>query len=84
MIKKSDNKKEAEWVQNRGFFFSITERKTWHSFQGDGISSRLALVYNLMTTNIKKVSLIVNKNYFLTKTRFAINPILYKYLKITI
>ena len=82
--KKGDNKKEAEWVQNRGVFFSRTERKTWHSFQGDGVSSRLALVYNLMTTNIKKVSLIENKNYFLTKTRFVINPILYKYFKITI
>lgn len=71
-------------MQNRAVFFSRTERKSWHSFQGDGVSSRLALVYNLMTTNIKKVSEIENKNYFLTKTRFIINPVLYKYFKITI
>lgn len=82
--KKGDNKKEVEWMQNRAVFFSRTERKSWHSFQGDGVSSRLALVYNLMTTNIKKVSEIENKNYFLTKTRFVINPVLYKYFKITI
>lgn len=82
--KKGDNKKEVEWMQNRAVFFSRTERKSWHSFQGDGVSSRLALVYNLMTTNIKKVSEIENKNYFLTKTRFIINPVLYKYFKITI
>ena len=82
--KKGDNKKEVEWKQNRAVFFSRTERKTWHSFQGDGVSSRLVLVYNLMTTNIKKVSEIENSNYFLTKTRYLINPILYKYFKITI
>jgi hypothetical protein len=82
--KKGDNKKEVEWKQNRGVFFSRTERKTWHSFQGDGVSSRLVLVYNLMTSNIKKVSEIENSNYFLTKTRYAINPLLYKYFKITI
>ena len=82
--KKGDNKKEIEWKQNRAVFFSRTERKTWHSFQGDGVSSRLVLVYNLMTTNIKKVSEIENSNYFLTKTRYLINPILYKYFKITI
>jgi len=82
--KKGDNKKEVKWMQNRAVFFSRTERKSWHSFQGDGVSSRLALVYNLMTTNIKKVSEIENKNYFLTKTRFIINPVLYKYFKITI
>lgn len=70
--------------ENRGVFFSRTEKKTWHSFQGDGISSRLVLVYNLMTTNIKKVTEIENTNYFLSKTRYLINPILYKYLKINI
>ena len=81
--KKGDNKKEVEWKQNRAVFFSRAEQKTWHSFKGDGVSSRLVLVYNLMTTNIKKVSEIENKNYFLTKTRFIINPVLYKYFKIT-
>jgi hypothetical protein len=81
--KKGDNKKEVEWKQNRAVFFSRAEQKTWHSFKGDGVSSRLVLVYNLMTTNIKRVSEIENSNYFLTKTRYLINPILYKYFKIT-
>ena len=81
--KKGDNKKEVEWKQNRAVFFSRVEQKTWHSFKGDGVSSRLVLVYNLMTTNIKRVSEIENSNYFLTKTRYLINPVLYKYFKIT-
>jgi hypothetical protein len=81
--KKGDNKKEVEWKQNRAVFFSRAEQKTWHSFKGDGVSSRLVLVYNLMTTNIKRVSEIENSNYFLTKTRYLINPVLYKYFKIT-
>ena len=82
--KKGDNKKEVEWKQNRAVFFSRTEKKTWHSFQGDEISSRLVLVYNLMTTNIKKVAEIENTNYFLSKTRYLVNPILYKYFKVNI
>jgi hypothetical protein len=82
--KKGDNKNEIQWRKNRGVFFSRAEKKTWHSFQGDGISSRLVLVYNLMTTNIKKVCEIEKSNYFTTNTRFLINPVLYKYFKITI
>lgn len=82
--KKGDNKKEVEWKQNRAVFFSRTEKKTWHSFQGDEISSRLVLVYNLMTTNIKKVAEIENTNYFLSKTRYLVNPILFKYFKVNI
>ena len=82
--KRGDNKKEVEWLENRAVFFSRSEKKTLHSFQGDGISSRLVLVYNLMTTDIKKVSEIENSNYFFTKARYLINPILYKYFKINI
>jgi hypothetical protein len=82
--KKGDNKNEIQWSKNRGVFFSREEKKTWHSFQGDGISSRLVLVYNLMTKNIKKVCEIEKSNYFITNTRFLINPVLYKYFKITI
>lgn len=82
--KRGDNKKEVEWLQNRAVFFSRSEKKTWHSFQGDSVSSRLVLVYNLMTTNIKKVSEIENSNYFITKARYLINPILYKYFKTNI
>ena len=82
--KRGDNKKEIEWLQNRAVFFSRSEKRTWHSFQGDSVCSRLVLVYNLMTTNIKKVSEIENNNYFITKARYLINPILYKYFKINI
>ena len=82
--KKGDNKKEVNWEQNRGVFFSRKEKKTWHSFQGDGINPRLALVYNLMTKNIKKVCEVERSNYFLAKSRYLINPILHKYFKFTI
>ena len=54
-----------EWKQNRGVFFSRTERETWHSYEGDGISNRVALVYNLMTNNIKKVFEIEEEIIFL-------------------
>ena len=33
----------------------------WHSYQGDGKSTRIALVYNLMTSNIKEVCKIEKK-----------------------
>jgi hypothetical protein len=82
--KRGDNKKEVEWLENRAVFFSRSEKKTWHSFQGDGVSSRLVLVYNLMTTKIKKVSEIEGSNYFFTKARYLINPTLYKYFKVNI
>ena len=60
--KKGEEKKEIEWRQNRAVFFSRKERSTWHSYQGDGKNNRVALVYNLMTNDIKKVCNIENKN----------------------
>ena len=39
------------------------ERTTWHSFESDGKSNRLVLVYNLMTKDIKSVYKLENKNY---------------------
>jgi hypothetical protein len=39
---------QIDWLQNRAFIFS-RDQKTWHSYRGDGISTRLALVYNLRT-----------------------------------
>jgi len=82
--KKGDEKKIIEWKQNRAVFFSRKERDSWHSYEGDGKSNRLALVYNLMTSNIKEVSKIEKKNYFITQARYKLNPYLYRFLKLTI
>lgn len=41
-----DNSREVEWKRNRAFAFSRTE-ETWHSYQSNGITNRVALVYNL-------------------------------------
>jgi len=73
-----------EWKQNRAVFFSRIEKKTWHSYEGNKISNRLALVYNLMTNNIKRVCEIEKKNYYNSLIRFKLNPYLYRFLKFTI
>ena len=82
--KKGENKKIIEWRQNRAVFFSRNEKETWHSYEGDGISNRVALVYNLMTKNLKDVYKVERKNYFLGNLRYKINPYLYKFFKKTI
>ena len=82
--KKGDEKSEIEWKQNRAVFFSRKERTTWHSYQGDGKNNRIALVYNLMTTDIKRVCNIENKNYLLTKIRHFLNPYIYRFFKFVI
>ena len=82
--KSGDNKKEIEWKQNRAVFFSREEKKTWHSYRGDGASNRIALVYNLMTKNIKEVSKIENNNYYFSMFRYKLNPYLYRLFGITI
>jgi hypothetical protein len=41
-----DNALQIEWLPNRALIFSRTEN-TWHSYQGDGITPRFTLVYNL-------------------------------------
>tara|TARA_B100001063_G_C16753664_1_gene551834 strand:+ start:1124 stop:1750 length:627 start_codon:yes stop_codon:yes gene_type:complete len=79
--KKGDGKKEILWKQNRAVFFSRKERETWHSYKGDGKNNRLALVYNLMTNDIRKVCKLENKSFFITKFRHSINPYLYRYFK---
>ena len=83
-IKNVNNKKIIDWKINRAVFFSRSERKTWHSYRGDGKSNRFVLVYNLMTYKIKDVFKIEKKNYFFGNLRYKLNPILHKYLKITI
>jgi hypothetical protein len=79
-----DNKTSIKWVCNNAVFFSRKEQETWHSYEGNGIENRIVLVYNLMTTNIKKVFKIEKKNYLLGSFRYRFNPYFYKYLKITI
>ena len=63
-IKKGDDRKEIEWKINRAVFFSRTENETWHSYEGDKISNRIALVYNLKTKRVKDVYKIEKKSYF--------------------
>ena len=82
--KQGNGRKEIEWKQNRAVFFSRTERETWHSYQGDGKCNRIALVYNLMTNNIKEVCKIEKKNYFISQFRYKINPYIYRFFKFTI
>jgi len=82
--KKGNGRKEIEWKQNRAVFFSRVERETWHSYQGDGKSNRIALVYNLMTNNIKEVCKVEKKNYFISLFRYKINPYIYRFFKFTI
>ena len=82
--KKGDKKKQIDWKINKAVFFSRKEQTTWHSFEGDGKSNRIALVHNLMTNRIKEVYKAENKNYLLGQFRFYINPYLYKYFKFVI
>tara|TARA_S200000501_G_scaffold376965_1_gene433678 strand:+ start:4667 stop:5296 length:630 start_codon:yes stop_codon:yes gene_type:complete len=82
--KKGHEKKIVDWKQNRGVFFSRVEQETWHSFEGDGQSDRVALVYNLVTTKIKKVFQLENKNFITGIFRYKINPYLNNLFKKTI
>lgn len=82
--KKGEGETKIAWKQNRAVFFSRKERETWHSYEGDGKNSRIALVYNLMTNRIKEVYKIEKKSFFIGLLRFKINPYLYNYFKITI
>ena len=82
--KKGDNRTSIKWNCNKAVFFSRQEKETWHSYKGDGMNNRIALVYNLMTTNIKKVFEIEKKNYLLGNFRYRINPYFHKYFRFTI
>ena len=81
--KSGKNPKQIEWIPNRAFVFSRNDN-TWHSYKADGKQNRLALVYNLMTDNLKEVCKIEKKNYFLVKLRLKLNPYLYRFFKFTI
>lgn len=82
--KKGLNKNVIDWKKNRAVFFSRKERESWHSYEGDGLSSRVALVYNLMTYRIKDVYRIEKKSYLYGYVRWKLNPYLYKYFKTVI
>ena len=82
--KKKKNKTTIEWKQNRAVFFARKEMKTWHSYNGDGQSTRLVLVYNLMTNNIKEVCKIEKISFLYSYFRYKINPYLYRFFKILI
>ena len=42
-----NDKTIVEWVQNRALIFAREEGVTWHSYEGDGVSTRIALLVNL-------------------------------------
>ena len=75
---KCDNPVTIEWKQNRALFFSRNEKNSFHSYKGDGVSNRLALVYNLCTTNIKKVCEVDEVSFLKVKLREKINPYIYR------
>jgi len=79
--KYGNNKKEIEWKQNRAFFFSRSEHNSWHSYEADKKSNRLALVYNLMTRNIKDACKAEGINYHKVCVREFLNQYLFRYLK---
>ncbi len=82
--KKGQSKREVEWNVNRAVFFARRERESWHSYEGDNLNNRTALVYNLMTRRVKNVYEIENKSYFLAKIRSKLNIYFYKYFNFII
>lgn len=82
--KNGKSKKTIPWKLNRAVFFSRKERESWHSYQGDGKSNRIVLVYNLMTKNIKGVLKAEKKSYFVSNLRYKLNPYIYKFFNKTI
>ena len=82
--KQGNEKKEMEWRQNRAVFFARSEKQSWHSYEGDKKSARVALIFNLMTTKIFDVAKYEDSNYLTTFLRFKINPYLYRFFNITL
>ena len=73
------NPTTIEWKKNRALFFSRSEKTSFHSYEGDGISTRRTLVYNLMTTKLKEVCKIEKSNYQWIKTREFLNPYIHRF-----
>ena len=53
-----------KWKTNRALIFSRIHERTWHSYQGDGKSNRLAFVINVGTDKVKEVMEIENSKEF--------------------
>ena len=53
----------VEWKQNRALFFSRVDSTTWHSYSAKANSTRLCLVYNLMTNRVRDVYKAENSSY---------------------
>ena len=79
--KHGNNKTEIEWKQNRAFFFSRSEHDSWHSYAADKKSNRLALVYNLMTLNVKGACKVEGINYYKVRLREFLNQYMFRYFK---
>ena len=82
--KKGSEKEIIDWKPNRAVFFSRVERKTWHSFEGDGKSDRIVLVYNLIAKDLRKVFEVEGTNFLIGYLRYKLNPYIYRFFKKTI
>ncbi len=82
--KKGSEKEIIDWKPNRAVFFSRVERKTWHSFEGDGKSDRIVLVYNLVSKDLRKVFKVEGTNFLIGYLRYKLNPYIYRFFKKTI
>ena len=80
--KKGNGQRTIEWKQNRQY--SRREKESWHSYKGDGVSTRYVLSYQLKTHRIKEVFGAEDTNKYLGLMRYKLNPYIYKYLKFTI
>ena len=76
--KKGEVSFEVEWSQNRAVFFSRS-KNSFHSYESDGNSNRVCLVYNLMTKDFKAVCKIEGLNYYYETFKHFINPYLLRY-----
>lgn len=45
---------EIPWAVNRAMFFSRNPSDSWHSYRGDGVGFRWVLVFNLLTSKVRK------------------------------
>jgi hypothetical protein len=82
--KKGNGLRTIEWKQNRAVFFSRKEKQSWHSYKGDGVSTRYVLSYQLKTRRIQEVFSAEETNKYLGLMRYKFNPYIYKYFKFTI
>ena len=82
--KKGEGLNSIDWKINRSVFFSRHEDLSWHSFNNGKNGVRRVLVYNLMTTDIKKVCKIENVNFYFSRFKHLVNPYLHRYFNFVI